>query len=33
MFHEMPTLFRYKNLEMVPLTEDSKEYELLAKLY
>lgn len=32
-FHEMPTLFRYKNLEMVPLTEDSKEYELLAKLY
>lgn len=33
MFHEMLTLFRYKDLEMVPLTEDSKEYELLAKLY
>lgn len=33
MFHEMPTLFRYKNLEMVPMLEDSKEYKLLAKLY
>ena len=33
MFHEMPTLFRYKNLEMVLMLEDSKEYKLLAKLY
>lgn len=33
MFHEMPTLFRYKNLEMVPLSDDSKEYKQLAKLY
>lgn len=33
LFHEMPTLFRYKNLQMVPMMEDSKEYEQLAKLY
>ena len=33
LFHEMPTLFRYKNLEMVPMSEDYKEYEQLLKLY
>lgn len=33
LFNEMPTLFRYKNLQMVPMMEDSKEYEQLAKLY
>ena len=33
LFHEMPTLFRYKNLQMVQMLEDSKEYEKLAKLY
>ena len=33
MFHEMPTLFRYKNFEMVPMLEDSKEFEKLVKLY
>lgn len=33
LFHEMPTLFRYKNLQMVPMARDSKEYEKLAKLY
>lgn len=33
LFHEMPTLFRYKNLQMVHMLEDSKEYEKLAKLY
>ena len=33
LFHEMPTLFKYKNLQMVPMLEDSKEYEKLAKLY
>ncbi|EET81939.1 hypothetical protein NVT87_00905 [Acinetobacter radioresistens] len=33
LFHEMPTLFRYKNLHMVPMEIDSKEYEKLAKLY
>ncbi|NNP67183.1 hypothetical protein [Acinetobacter sp. Ac_5812] len=33
LFHEMPTLFRYKNLEMVPMLEDYKEYEKLLKLY
>lgn len=27
LFHEMPTLFRYKNLQMVPMIEGSKEYE------
>ena len=32
-FHEMPTLFRYKNLQMVPMIEGSKEYEKLTKLY
>lgn len=33
MFHEMPTLFKYKNLKMVSMTEDSKEYKQLSKLY
>lgn len=33
LFHEMPTLFRYKNLQMVHMLEDSKEYEKLEKLY
>ncbi|OUR08485.1 hypothetical protein B4R72_13490 [Acinetobacter pittii] len=33
LFHEMPTLFRYKSLHMVPMEIDSKEYEKLAKLY
>lgn len=33
LFHEMPTLFRYKNLQMVHMLENSKEYEKLAKLY
>lgn len=33
LFHEMPTLFRYKNLQMVPMIEGSKEYEKLKKLY
>ena len=33
LFHEMPTLFRYKNLQMVPMIEGSKEYEKLTKLY
>ena len=33
LFHEMPTLFRYKNLEMVSMSDDSKEYKQLAKLY
>ena len=33
MFHEMPTLFKYKNLKMVPMTEESKEYKQLSKLY
>ena len=33
LFHEMPTLFRYKNLQMVPMIEGSKEYERLTKLY
>ena len=33
MFHEMPTLFKYKNLKMNPMTEDSKEYKQLSKLY
>ncbi len=33
LFHEMPTLFKYKNLEMVSMSEDSKEYKPLAKLY
>jgi hypothetical protein len=33
LFHEMPTLFRYKNLEMVRMLEDYKEYEKLLKLY
>lgn len=32
-FHEMPTLFRYKNLQMVPMLKESKEYEKLTKLY
>lgn len=32
-FHEMPTLFRYKNLEMVPMSEDSKEFSKLVQLY
>ncbi|WP_180041970.1 hypothetical protein [Acinetobacter sp. YH16039] len=32
-FHEMPTLFRYKNLEMVSMSEDSKEFAKLLKLY
>ncbi|MEO3339742.1 hypothetical protein ABGT03_10695, partial [Acinetobacter baumannii] len=32
LFHEMPTLFRYKNLQMVPMIEGSKEYEKLTKL-
>lgn len=33
LFHEMPTLFRYKDLKMVQMLEDSKEHEKLAKLY
>ena len=33
LFHEMPTLFRYKNLQMVYMLEDSKEYGKLEKLY
>lgn len=33
LFHEMPTLFRYKDLQMVYMLENSKEYEKLAKLY
>lgn len=33
LFHEMPTLFRYKNLQMVPMLQESKEYEKLEKLY
>lgn len=33
LFHEMPTLFRYKNLQMIPMLGDSKEYQKLAKLY
>lgn len=33
LFREMPTLFRYKNLHMVPIKDNSKEYEKLAKLY
>ncbi|MFW1965348.1 hypothetical protein ACG91C_20895, partial [Acinetobacter baumannii] len=33
LFHEMQTLFRYKNLQMVPMIEGSKEYENLTKLY
>lgn len=33
MFHEMPTLFRYKDLEMVSISENSKEYEKLLSLY
>lgn len=33
LFHEMPTLFRYKDLKMVQILEDSKEHEKLAKLY
>lgn len=33
LFHEMPTLFRYKNLKMVPMGQDSKEYKKLVKLY
>lgn len=33
MFHEMPTLFRYKNLEMISMSKDSKEFEKLVKLY
>ena len=33
MFHEMPTLFKYKNLKMVSMTEESKEYKQLSKLY
>lgn len=33
LFREMPTLFRYRNLHMVPIKENSKEYEKLAKLY
>jgi len=32
-FHEMPTLFKYKNLEMVSMSEDSKEFAKLVKLY
>lgn len=32
-FHEMPTLFKYKNLEMVSMSEDSKEFAKLLKLY
>lgn len=33
LFHEMPTLFKYKNLQMVPMLEGSKEFEKLVKLY
>lgn len=33
LFREMPTLFRYKNLHMVPIKDNSKEYEILAKFY
>lgn len=33
LFREMPTLFRYRNLHMVPMKENSKEYEKLVKLY
>lgn len=32
-FHEIPTLFRYKNLQMIPMIEGSNEYEKLTKLY
>lgn len=33
LFHEMPTLFKYKNLQMMPMLEGSKEFEKLVKLY
>lgn len=33
LFHEMPTLFRYKNLQMIEMSKDSSEYKELAKLY
>ncbi|WP_151731348.1 hypothetical protein [Acinetobacter seifertii] len=33
LYHAMPKLFRYKNLQMVPMIEGSKEYEKLTKLY
>ena len=33
LFHEMPTLFKYKNLQMVPMLEGSKKFEKLVKLY
>lgn len=32
-FHEIPTLFRYKNLQMIPMIEGSNEYQKLTKLY